>query len=276
MTVPFLELYFRRINYTGVPRADLATLRTLHLLHLQHIPYENIEVFCHQPVVIERAALVNKMLVRSRGGYCFEQNGLFAMVLDALGFDSHPNLARVHRNRPAPGGRTHQVNMVRLDGQLWLCDVGFGGSGFRDPLPLTPNVEVEQLGERYLLRPDSMHGFYLLKNVLGEWQPLYTFKLDPALPADIEIANFYTSNCPQYTFRNAIIGTRMTERGRVTLSDHTFKRFDLIDATVHTQTVTELASYISCLESELGVELTAVERERLNVHFARLKAPEAV
>jgi N-hydroxyarylamine O-acetyltransferase len=275
MNHTFLDCYFERIGYTQTPRVDVQTLQELHLRHLQQIPYENLDVFCHQPVRLEREALIQKMLLRRRGGYCFEQNGLFLMVLTELGFKCRANLARVHRNRPEPGGRTHQINLVELDGQIWVCDVGFGGSGFRQPLMLHPDFESEQVGEFYRLQEREVHGFYLLRKSGEAWQPLYTFKIEAPLPIDIEMGNFYASTCPDYVFRNVIMGTRMTARGRVTLLDHTFKCFNLFNGTVETETVTDAAAYTVNLRKYLGVELNDAEQARLRTHFATLKPPES-
>jgi len=196
------------------------------------------------------------------------------MALSDLGFKCHANMARVHRNRPQPGGRTHHVNLVELDGQTWLCDVGFGGSGFREPLLLQADLEVEQLGEIYRLHASDEHGFYLQKKVDGAWQPLYTFKIDRALPIDMEMANFYTSKSAQHVFLDAVIGTRMTARGRVTLTDHTFKVFDLIEGTLERETVTDFAHYVENLKKHLGVELSEAEQALLKTRFATLKPPE--
>jgi N-hydroxyarylamine O-acetyltransferase len=266
----FLGLYFDRIHYARTPKIDLQTLQDLHLLHLQRIPYENLDVFCHQPIRLDRETLTQKMLLRRRGGYCFEQNGLFLMVLTELGFNCRANLARVHRNRPEPGGRTHQINLVELEGKTWVCDVGFGGSGFRQPLLLQPGVESEQLGESYRLEERAEHGFYLLRKSGDAWLPLYTFKIEALLPIDIEMGNFYASNCPDYVFRKVIMGTRMTAQGRVTLLNHTFKCFDLVEGTVKTETVADVAAYLGRLREHLGVQLDEGEQARLMSHFARL------
>jgi N-hydroxyarylamine O-acetyltransferase len=274
MNHTFLERYFERIGYTQTPRVDLQTLQDLHVRHLQHIPFENIDVFCHQPIKLDRDTLAQKLLLRRRGGYCFEQNGLFLMALTELGFKCHAILARVILNRPEPGGRTHQINLVELDGRTWLCDVGFGGSGFREPLLLQTDVESEQLGECYCLQERDVHGFYLLRKSGEAWQPLYTFKIEPPLAIDIEMGNFYASNCPDYVFRNVIMGTRMTAQGRVTLLDHTFKCFDLVSGTVETETVTDFEAYSVNLRKYLGVEIDETEQARLMTHFPRL-APAA-
>ena len=273
MAKRFIDLYFDRIRYCKSPNRDLQTLRDLHLLHLQNIPYENIDVFCRRGVKLDAESLARKILLRDRGGYCFEQNGLFLTALTELGFKCHPNMARVHRNRPQPGGRTHHINLVELDGEIWVCDVGFGGSGFREPLMLRADVEVEQLGEIYRLHASDEHGFYLQKKVAGEWQPLYTFKIDRALPIDIAMANFYTANSPDHVFLNAIVGTRMTEHGRVTLSDHTFKVFDLTRDTVEKETVTDFSTYLARLDEHLGVRLNEAETALFKPRFEMLRRP---
>jgi N-hydroxyarylamine O-acetyltransferase len=271
MASRFLDLYFERIRYGGSARPGLQTLRELHLLHLQHIPYENIDVFCRRGVKLDAEALVGKILLRDRGGYCFEQNGLFLLALSELGFKCHPNMARVHRNRPQPGGRTHHINLVELDGETWVCDVGFGGSGFREPLRLQADVEVGQLGEIYRLHADDEHGFYLQKKMGEAWEPLYTFKIDRALPIDIAMANFYTANSPDHVFLNAIIGTRMTEHGRATLSDHTFKLFDLTRGTVNREVATDFETYLARLDEHLGVRLNEAEATLLKPRFEMLE-----
>jgi N-hydroxyarylamine O-acetyltransferase len=197
------------------------------------------------------------------------------MALTELGFKCHPNMARVHRNRPEPGGRTHHINLVELEGQTWVCDVGFGGSGFREPLMLQADAEVEQLGEIYRLHESEVHGFYLQKKMGQEWQPLYTFKIEPAMRIDLHMGNFYTSKSPDHVFLDAIMGTRMTPRGRVTLLDHTFKISDLIEGTLEKETVTDFAAYLGKLKEHLGVELNEAEQALLKVRFATLKAPES-
>ena len=269
----FLDLYFERIEYSRSPAVNLQTLRDLHLLHLQNIPYENIDVFSLQGVKLDLETLTRKILLRRRGGYCFEQNGLFLTALTELGFECRPNMARVHRNRPQPGGRTHQITLVELEGATWVCDVGFGGSAYREPLMLQADVEAEQLGEIYRFRRSDEHGFFLEKNIGQGWEPQYVFKLDTALPIDMAISNFYTSQSADHVFLNNIIGTRMTERGRVTLSDHTFKVFDLIERTIQREIVTDFGTYVRKLRELLGVELNEGEEELLKTRFATLKGP---
>jgi len=80
--------YFARVGYAGSGSADLTTLRAVHALHVAAIPFENLSPFLGQAVPLDMEALVAKIIKRRRGGYCYEQNGLFKWILEELGYTS--------------------------------------------------------------------------------------------------------------------------------------------------------------------------------------------
>src|SRR6187399_2797197 len=124
-----LAAYFQRIGYRGRYHPDLALLSALTLAHARSIPFENLDVLLGRPIALEPDALFEKLVVQRRGGYCFEQNGLFLEVLRELGFQVTPISARVRLQRPRDfiPPRTHMFLRVELDGASWLADVGVGG-----------------------------------------------------------------------------------------------------------------------------------------------------
>ena len=81
-----LEAYFSRIGYSGPREPTLDTLRALHWHHPLAIPFETLDPLLGRPVRLELGALERKLVAERRGGYCFEQNLLFAHALEALGF----------------------------------------------------------------------------------------------------------------------------------------------------------------------------------------------
>ena len=90
-----------------------------------------------------RTALFEKIVTQRRGGFCYEQNGLFAAVLRALGFDVTLLEARVSKGDGTFGiPFDHLTLMVQLEDR-WLADVGFGDS-FLDPLRLDDPGEQTQ------------------------------------------------------------------------------------------------------------------------------------
>jgi hypothetical protein len=89
----------------------------------------------------------------------------------------------------------------------------------------------------------------------------------------MEIANFYTANSADHVFLNAILGTRMTDHGRVTVSNHTFRIFDLARGSVQQAVVTDFTAYLGHLREHLGVELDQAEQASLQARFAALGPP---
>ena len=125
-----LDAYFERIGYSGPCEPTLGVLNAITLAHTSAIPFENLDVLLGRPIALDPASLVDKLVRRRRGGYCFEQNGLLLIVLEALGFQAVPISARVRWQRPRDftPPRTHLFLRVELDGESWLADVGIGRS----------------------------------------------------------------------------------------------------------------------------------------------------
>src|SRR5215213_9188134 len=82
-----VQAYLRRINYRGEFAPTAAALRELHRAHLLAVPFENLDIHLGRPIVLEQQALFDKIVTRWRGGFCYELNGLFALLLRDLGFN---------------------------------------------------------------------------------------------------------------------------------------------------------------------------------------------
>src|SRR5215212_4496121 len=83
---PELTAYLERIGYDGALAPDLPTLTALHRAHVLAIPFENLDVQLGRPPTLDPAAIFAKLVTARRGGWCYEQNGLFGRVLAGLGF----------------------------------------------------------------------------------------------------------------------------------------------------------------------------------------------
>jgi len=219
---PDLDRYFARIAFDGGGAPTPGTLARLQAAHLAAIPFENLDVRLGRPIALDLPSLEAKLVARRRGGYCFEQNTLFAAVLRALDFEVETLEARV---RP-PGAtatlpRTHMTLRVRFaEGDL-LADVGFGGDGALAPVPFDGAV-VEAGGDAHRLasEPDGIR--VLQRLVDGAWVDLYAFGPSPALPIDYEVANHFTSTHPSSIFRQTLTAQRTTAEARYALRGRTY------------------------------------------------------
>lgn len=81
-----VSAYLQRIGYTGPTCVSEQVLRDLVLRHTLTFPFENLDVHLGRPISLDSTSLMQKLVHGGRGGYCFEGNGLFALILQALGF----------------------------------------------------------------------------------------------------------------------------------------------------------------------------------------------
>jgi len=222
--------YLARIGLAP-PAPDPAGLAAVVHAHRRSIAFENLDVLLGRGISLAPERIFDKLVRRGRGGYCFEHNLLLQRMLAAFGLASEPLLARA-RLQAVPGEvppRTHLILRVRIGGEVWIADAGFGGS-YAPPMRLAEAAPVEGPdGVRHRLRrvgaPGSDSGEWLLERSPGSgeaWQPQYSFDTLVAPPVDIELANHWTSTRPGQRFTTLHIVGRVTARGTAFLTDRTF------------------------------------------------------
>lgn len=169
--------YLRRIGYTGAVHHDAECLTRLHRAHLATVPYENLDIQLGVLPRLTATALGDKIVRRRRGGFCFELNGAFGLLLTALGFRVRYLVAAVNRARDGAGAwGNHLALLVTVDDGTFLADVGFG-DGFLSPLPLA--IGTYQQGTlTYQLRHD-LDGHWRLVHHPGGMAPGFEFRTAP-------------------------------------------------------------------------------------------------
>ena len=210
MPLSDIEAYLRRLGLDAS-----ATLAEIHRAHATTIPFENFDPLNGRPVSLELDRLEEKMVANRRGGYCFEHNLLLKAALESLGpYEVTTMLARVRVGGSAGsrGPLNHLLLRVVHEDTTWLADVGFGGAGLLDPIPFAAGVETDQSGWRYRLVADGdelvLQGFQD-----GDWSDFYGFVPGPAVFADIEVGNWFTSTHPGSPFVTGVFaGARREDR----------------------------------------------------------------
>ncbi|MGO4614610.1 arylamine N-acetyltransferase [Nocardia sp. 2YAB30] len=202
-----LDAYLGRIGFDGERAPTVAALRALVRAHTTSIPFENLEIILGRSIELDLATLQDKMLRRRRGGYCYENVGLFAAALERLGFGVTGLSGRVSMG--AGGGlrpATHALLRVRTaaDDRVWLCDVGFG-SGPLEPFELSTRTRefaagawkfrlehtIGELGsDQWVLHQFGREG----------WIDRYTFTSNPQYRIDYAVGNHFVSTSPRSPF----------------------------------------------------------------------------
>lgn len=134
--------YLDRIGASAPVRADLASLGVLMRAHLDRVPFENLDVQLGRVPLETVDAIFDKVVNRGRGGWCYEVNTLFGVLLADLGYAVTRLSGDVRRGGDVverPGD--HLCLRVDLD-RPYLVDVGFGGS-ITAPVPIEPGTGVD-------------------------------------------------------------------------------------------------------------------------------------
>lgn len=219
-----IAAYLDRIQVTETPRANLEFLQALHRQHVFHVPFENLDIHLGRTISLAPDALFDKIVRRRRGGYCFELNGLFQLLLEALGFQVYSTAARVLFGTERIPPRSHRLLIITLDEEDWVVDVGFGAFGLIEPIPLKTGLEYRQFTDRFRLEEDPLLGYLFQSYHDGSWHNQYAFSTDVHHPIDFTFANFYHSHSPHSIFTQKRLCQLPTPEGRKRLEDTTLSQ----------------------------------------------------
>lgn len=190
------------------------------------MPYENLDIMRDIPLSLEIEDIYEKIVIRGRGGYCFELNGLYAWLLRELGFEVTEYMARYLRDEKEIPMRRHRVLRVGTWSAAtskntdYLCDVGVGAIIPREPLPMVLGHVTEQgsegplLSERYKLEKESFFGNVLYEWKKNKWQKVYSFTEEEQLNIDYVMPSFYCEKHPESFFRTMDMVHIFTDDGR--------------------------------------------------------------
>ena len=228
------KAYLDRIGYTGNTAATRETLGAVQACHIQHVPYENLDLLAGVLLSLDEADLFDKIVMRRRGGFCFELNAALGQLLRRLGFTVTDCFARYLMGADEIPMRRHHVLMVHLDGEKWLCDAGVGNEAPRQPLLLREGEAQTDGMSCYRFERDEYLGWVLCQKHGEEWRRQYAFTEERQIPADFAAASFYCERHPDSIFNKARMIAIKTPAGRKTVDGDVFKVFDGAEVSVET------------------------------------------
>jgi len=243
--------YLQRIGYQGATALDLKTLRNLHQTHLLRVPFENLSIHWHEEISLEPENLFDKIVTRQRGGFCYELNGLFALLLEALGFKVSRLSAGVKNSKGLfSPDFDHLALRVEVGGGQWLVDVGFGDS-FQYPLRLESSVVQPESYREYRLEAEEAYTILLKKGIDANWEAQYRFRGEAYRLEDFTAGCHFHATSVESPFTHKTICSRLTSTGRITLSE-----MRLIETNGSRRTERELsgeAEFMAVLQDRFGI-----------------------
>ena len=207
-----VDAYLHRI---GTPPRVLSDL---HRAHQETVPFENLSIHLGEPVSLAAGDLFTKIVRRRRGGFCYELNGLFALLLENLGWAVERLSARVFgADRLGPPFDHMLLRVTGPDpGESWLADVGFG-SHSTYPLLFGSRAEQDDPGGCFQL-VDAPDGDL---DLLKDGRPQYRIEQRPRALDDFTATCWYQQTWPGSHFRAGPVCSRLDGDGRVSLAGRT-------------------------------------------------------
>jgi N-hydroxyarylamine O-acetyltransferase len=256
--------YLQRIDYHGPREPTVSILSQLHSAHMYSVPFENLDIPLGRPIVLSLPSLFDKIVRRRRGGFCYELNGLFAWLLQEIGFDVQMLSGRVF-NGSVPGPEFDHMILLVNAGEKLLADVGFGDS-FIEPVLL--NREAQALnGDSYRLAQEYDDWVLYRQRPATNWEPQYAFSLQPRRLDEFRTMCQYHQTSPDSSFTRKSVCSLATEDGRVTLSNDQFIVTSRGNRQEHTVATTQ--AYQDLLRIHFRLDLGA------DVDAATLMAPSS-
>ncbi len=143
------EAFLKRIGvsgYDGPPRLD--GLSELHAAFVDQVPYESVQYQLAPGGPLDPEETAKRIIAWETGGYCFQLNGTFALLLTELGYR-----VKMHRGGAETPTRAGDVDashlvltvsgLVEDPDRVWLVDAGLGET-LREPLPLEPGSAYQE------------------------------------------------------------------------------------------------------------------------------------
>ena len=199
------------------------------------VPFENLDVQLQRPVSTSVEAAYEKIVVGRRGGWCYEQNGLFGWVLKEIGFSVTRAAASVMRDENEAPTANHLCLVVKLpdSNKTYLVDVGFGGSLLR-PIELKEGRHEQPPFKLGLEKLDDQYWRYWEDVGAGKFS--YDFTEQPARESALtKKSTFLQSDSASNFVLNLVVQQRSRDqhlmlRGRVFTVNNSFgKSSEVLD-----------------------------------------------
>mmetsp|Transcript_8973 Transcript_8973/g.13791 ORF Transcript_8973/g.13791 Transcript_8973/m.13791 type:complete len:342 (+) Transcript_8973:84-1109(+) len=222
---PIVDQYLKAIDMSDYSESypqSFEYLCELQKRHLDTFPFSSVEprLGNKKYLSLDIKALLDTLVIKKRGGYCFQQNKLFFVVLKHLGYQVRLVLGRVTNNKNVRPGLTHRFTIVDFGSSSnnkegcnsFLVDVSFGSKCPTGPVPLERGSELVDPDFQRKFRvhyhptdPDPLH-LQVFMPLDEDWFTTYKFTLNTSYcEADSEVGHFYSYQHPDAIFVNHLV-----------------------------------------------------------------------
>lgn len=186
------------------PLENIEDISILIKQHIKTFAFSSAKVVLKEDISLELEDIYQNLVLKKRGGYCFEHNKLFYEVLKYLGFNVKFYLARVVNNSDIEVPQTHRFTLLDLNDKKYIIDVGVG---FNTPsVPISFDKDIySHAGYTYNIKKLDNENYAMEK--IKDLKPFIVTKFDlkRCYESDFEMGHFYSHKHPCAVFVNNLV-----------------------------------------------------------------------
>lgn len=261
--------FLHRIGLDSAPAGpSVESLFALQRAYVDSVPYETVQYQFGEGGPLDPHAVAARMIARETGGYCFQLNGVFALLLESLGYQVTMHRGGV-QTRSAPAAHadgTHLVLTVtglpETPDQVWLVDPGLD-DGFYEPVPLEPGTTWQAPYQLTLRASDVVDGWRLDHDPRSTLAGM-DFASAPAVLGDFAAQHARLSTSPESVFVRTCVAFRRRPTSLVSL--RSCQLTEVFADRIETAVVESAAEFYGVLADVFQLplpQLGPVQREQL-------------
>lgn len=233
--------------------------------HLALFSFSSINAMQGDFLSLDLHNIIERVVIKRQGGYCFEHNKLAFYGLQALGYEVVPLLARVKLNGRQDNPRTHRTTLVKCANKTYLIDVGFGSKCPQSPLDVTQSgMQVVGSNRFHITRNhDTLEIALVAPNNLTLYSADFSFVTE----LDFEVGHFYSHQHPKATFVNNSVLSRHVNATVYAFLNGVFTKTNPVTGESEETSIVSHEHLVKILEQHFLVQFEGHKTQRIFDHI---------
>lgn len=206
-------------------RGSFQHIRAIQRLLATHFPFENLDVLRNEIGPITKKFLIDKFLVRRRGGLCYEINAFMYIILKDLHIPVTLAIGTTQSDGTWNVPHTHAIMMWKKDENLYVIDNGTGNNLALAPLQLDGPSVTSPSGLYRLKTEKTEQGTIVMeKQEEEQWTTLYAFHPVTVPWGELDEIKTRIHTHERSSFRTKLIITQTLSNGTISINNERVKR----------------------------------------------------
>lgn len=248
---------------------SLEDITKLMKAHLSTFAFSGLKVLLDEEISLNLSSIYNDIVIKKRGGYCFEHNKLFYEVLKELGFDVTPSFARIINNTETIPPKTHRFTILKYKKVKYLIDLGIGFRTPSNPIKFGSSSTISHLDIEFKITENNDKTFSMEMMENSSFFKVTKFDFNRYYEADFEMGHFYSYKNPNAVFVNNFVISRIEENKIYSIIND--KYFNIYKDKIVQIIIGSIEQFEQIIHNDFNLNFTSKEIEYFYENFILFK-----